>query len=81
MLYRMLYDKNWVLIASMARGKNQLATAVLPLSTTPIVVEYLQDLVKTGLYGKNHTEAGERLLASTLEGMVRDGRLKARPKR
>jgi hypothetical protein len=62
----------------MARTKNQLSTAVLQLSTTPAVIEHLQALVKTGFYGKNHTEAAERLLAATLESMVRDGRLTAR---
>jgi hypothetical protein len=76
----MLYGKNWVLnvVEIMARSKNQVATATLTLSTTPLVVGYLQDLVKTGFYGKNHTEAAERLLAATLESMVREGRLKAR---
>ena len=60
------------------RNRNQLETEQLTLSTTPIVVGYLKDLVSTGLYGKNPTEAAERLIASTLEGMVRAGHIKTR---
>lgn len=60
------------------RNRNQLETEQITISTTPIVVAYLQDLVGTGLYGKNHTEAAERVLASTLETMVRGGHLKPR---
>lgn len=64
----------------MARGKNQLETAGLSISTTPIVIEHLQALVRTGFYGKNHTEAAERILAATLERMVREGQIKRRAK-
>lgn len=60
------------------RNRNQLETEQITLSTTPIVVAYLQELVLTGLYGKNHTEAAERVLAATLESMVRAGHLKQR---
>jgi len=62
----------------MARAKNQVETMQLVVSTTPAVVEYLQALVCTGLYGKNPTEAAERLLARTLEVMIQEGRLKGR---
>ncbi len=60
----------------MARKPNDIETVPLPLSTTPHVVGYLKQLLKTGLYGKNATEAAERLLARTLERMVDAGRLK-----
>lgn len=60
----------------MARKPNDIGTVLLPLSTTPHVVGYLKELLKTGLYGKNTTEAAERLLARTLERMVDRGRLK-----
>lgn len=58
------------------RNKNQLETVQITLSTTPVAIRYLQELVLTGLYGKNHTEAAERLLAATLEDLVRAGHLK-----
>ncbi len=61
------------------REKNQLETAQLTLATTPAVVSYLRELVKTGLYGKNQSDAAERLLSATLEQMVRDGRLEKLP--
>ena len=60
----------------MPRKPNDLKTEPLPLSTTPHVVRCLKQLLKTGFYGKNATEAAERLLARTLEQMVRTGRLK-----
>ncbi|HZR03161.1 MAG TPA: hypothetical protein VFA81_08335 [Burkholderiales bacterium] len=63
----------------MPREKNQLETAQLTLATTPAVVSYLRELVKTGLYGKNQSDAAERLLSATLEQMVRDGRLEKLP--
>jgi len=60
----------------MARKPNDIETVPLPLSTTPQVVGYLKQLLKTGLYGKNATEAAERVLSRTLERMVDAGRLK-----
>jgi hypothetical protein len=62
----------------MARVPNTLRTVVVKLSTTGLIVEYLEDLVKTGFYGKNSTEAAERLLAATLNKLVRDGELPRR---
>jgi len=62
----------------MARSKNQLETVQLTLATTGLVVAYLQDLVGTGLYGKNQAEAAERLLSATLEGLIREGRLQSK---
>lgn len=60
----------------MPRAKNQLETVQLTIATTATVVSYLRELVNTGLYGKNQADAAERLLAATLEQMVRDGHLK-----
>lgn len=65
----------------MARAKNQLETSQVTLATTPTVVAYLRELVRTGLYGKNHSDAAERLLSVTIEQMVRDGHLKRIMKR
>jgi hypothetical protein len=41
----------------MARPENSLETAELRVSTNPILKEQLEQLVKTGRYGKNATEA------------------------
>lgn len=60
----------------MPRKRNDLKTEILPLSTTPHVVGYLRQLLKTGLYGKNATEAAERLLTRTLEQLLAAGRIK-----
>jgi hypothetical protein len=65
----------------MARTKNQLETAQVTLATTPIVVGYLKELVRTGLYGKNPSDAAERLLSTTIEQMVRAGHVKNLTKR
>lgn len=61
----------------MPRKPNDLKTEMLDVSTTPHVVRCLKELIKTGFYGKNAAEAAERLLSRTLEGMVREGTLKA----
>jgi len=60
----------------MARSPNGIETRTITVSTTPPVVEYLGELVATGLYGKNQAEAAERLIARSIEGLVRKGTLK-----
>jgi hypothetical protein len=60
----------------MPRKRNDLSTVPVTLSTTPQVVSYLKQLLKTGLYGKNTAEAAERVLAQTLEGLLRRGRIR-----
>ena len=57
----------------MAKPPNQLNTAPLRLSTTNAVLEYLKQLVSTGLYGRNHTEAAERLIARGIERLLQEG--------
>jgi len=60
----------------MARKPNDLETAPVTVSTTPQVIRYLRQLLKTGLYGKNTADAAERLLSRTLEDMLRTGRIR-----
>jgi hypothetical protein len=60
----------------MAHPPNQLETAQLRISTTNAVVAYLKDLVATGLYGRHHTDAAERLLAQGIERLIQQGTLK-----
>lgn len=61
----------------MAHPPNQLETVQLRISTTRAVVSYLKELVSTGLYGRHHTDAAERLIAQGIERLVQQGTLKA----
>lgn len=65
----------------MPHPPNQLKTAKLRISTTQAVLAYLQQLVATGLYGRHHTDAAERLLAQGIERLIPQGTLKAIPQR
>lgn len=60
----------------MAHPPNQLKTSQLRISTTHAVVEYLKELVATGLYGRHHTDAAERLLTQGIERLIQQGTLK-----
>lgn len=59
----------------MPKGQNLVATEQITLSTTPHVVKYLEQLVATGLYGKNVAEAAERLLTASIEKMISEQKL------
>jgi hypothetical protein len=61
----------------MAHPPNQLRTVSLRISTTSTIVEYLRKLVATGLYGRHHTEAAERLLTQGIERLIQKGTLKS----
>lgn len=54
---------------------NQLKTVQLRISTTQAIVEHLRKLVATGLYGRHHTDAAERLLAHGIERLIQQGTL------
>ena len=54
----------------MAKAQNLIRTERLTLSTTPHVLSLLGRLVKSGLYGKNHAEAAERLVSKSLERLI-----------
>ena len=55
----------------MARKKNQLETVRITIAATPQVNTYLEQLVESGLHGKNVPEAAERLLTSAIEDFIR----------
>ena len=40
------------------------------------MVDYLKQLVTTGLYGRNHTEAAERLISRGIERLLQEGTLR-----
>lgn len=63
----------------MPKPKNILPTEPLRLSTTPVVIRYLKQLVLTGLYGKNETEAAEQLIRTALKRQIKDGELHKLP--
>lgn len=60
----------------MPHPPNQLKTVPLRLSTTHAVMLYLKQLVSTGLYGRHHTDAAERLIALGIERLLQQGTLK-----
>jgi hypothetical protein len=60
----------------MPRHRNDLKTEELTLATTPQVVGYLKQLLRTGLYGKNPADAAERLLTRALEQFLAARRIR-----
>ena len=60
----------------MARDVNILETITLKISTNPIIEKYLDQLVKKGLYGKNTSEAAERLIAQKINELIKSEDLK-----
>jgi hypothetical protein len=54
----------------MSRKPNTVPTAQLRISTTPQVVEHLERLAESGLYGKNPAEAAERLIAEGIRRLI-----------
>jgi hypothetical protein len=59
----------------MGRKPNAAETVQVTISTTPQVKEYLLQLVRTGLYGKNEAEAAERLITESLRRQIPEGLL------
>ncbi len=57
----------------MSKPKNTVPSVTVSFTTTPKVKALLRQLVETGLYGKNSSEAAERLVARALEEMVGRG--------
>lgn len=62
----------------MARPFNILKTIILKISATKPMVSNLEELVTTGLYGKNPTEAAERLIAKGLQELQKEGYIEKR---
>ncbi len=66
---------------SMTRKRNSIETVQTRISTTPVVLEYLDGLVDSGLYGKTPAEAAERLIARGIEEIVKEGTILSPRKR
>lgn len=62
----------------MPRSENTIPTKLTKISSNPVIREYLEELVLTGLYGKNAAEAAERLLSQELKRLIDCGQLKPR---
>jgi len=60
----------------MPKRPNTIRTVQITISTTAAVQGYLEQLVATGLYGKNPAEVAERIIARTIEIMLGDGTLR-----
>ena len=60
----------------MAKGNNLIGTETITVSTTKPIKEYLEQLLQTGLYGKNAAEAAERVIVLGLDQLFENGRLK-----
>ena len=63
----------------MPRERNTIATRQITISTTERVVEYLTELNRTGLWGKNPAEAAERLVAEGIRQLIEKSALAAQP--
>jgi hypothetical protein len=60
----------------MPRQPNKIETTQFTVSTTPPIRKLLEDLVATGLYGKNIAEAAERLIADSIRQLIGAGTLR-----
>jgi len=60
----------------MARSENRIGTKSLKLSTTPEVCRFLDELAKTGLFGKTPTEVAEELLRRAVRESISEGWVK-----
>jgi hypothetical protein len=54
----------------MAKNRNTIGTVQITISTTGPVQKHLEQLVLTGLYGKNPAEAAERLVTQRIEYLL-----------
>ena len=62
-------------VVLMGRKENSLETVELRISTNPVINRQLGKLVQTGRYGKNETEAAERLIAEKIGELIDKGKL------
>lgn len=57
----------------MARSRNSADTVLVTVSTTPLIKALLEELVRSGFYGKNGAEAADRLLSEKLRELLEEG--------
>lgn len=59
----------------MAKRKQLFPDKDLTLEVNDVVLEYLEDLAQTGLYGNSHEEAANIILRRGLTDLVESGKL------
>jgi len=52
----------------------------LSISVTPEILEYLDDIANTGIYGKNRSEVAKSLISREVERLIREGILSLKAK-
>jgi len=57
----------------MARPKNILKTKTVTISTNQPLMDNLESLVSSGLFGKSSPEAAERLIAKGIQDLMKEG--------
>lgn len=62
----------------MGRKGNLVPSEPLPLTSNAIVISYLEDLVRTGLYGATVTAAAEEIIRAEIKRLIDAGKLKER---
>ncbi len=62
----------------MGRKKNQIESVHLTLATTQPVIDYLEDIVSTGLHGENPSEAAEELIRHGVARLIENGTITKR---
>lgn len=60
-----------------ARKPNSQKTKPVKIGATPQIIEYLQQLVGRGLYGKTPTEVASNLVSKAIESLIERGHLEA----
>lgn len=63
----------------MAKPRNLLETVSIKVSGNLLLEHYLEQLVETGFYGNNPTEAAGILLSRAIEDLVDKGKLEKAP--
>jgi hypothetical protein len=72
LIIKYLYDNN-----SMARPRNAHKAKPVTLRVTPQVLEYLNQLVGHGLYGKTPPEVASTLVNRSIEALIERGHLES----
>jgi hypothetical protein len=62
----------------MSRSRNPLGAKQLRYSGNRVIAEYLEEMVKTGLYGRTPGEAAERLVSQGIERLIQQGTIRRR---
>ena len=63
----------------MSRTPKMLPTRRLKYSGNEKIERYLEDLVRTGFFGRSPEEAAERLISQGIDRAIRDATIQRRP--